>query len=100
MRALSMTVSSIQVITASWPFLTEVVARRGLRPEHAVTPFRHVQIDLEDARLVHDRLEHPGDHRFLALPQPSSGAPRPPPRTRRYPIPPRSDRSRGCAPCP
>src|SRR5262245_19906975 len=47
----------------------EVALRRGLGPEHAAAPLDHVQIELEDALLVEDRLEHQRDHRLLALAQ-------------------------------
>ena len=46
------------------------MARRRFGAEHAVAPFDHVQVELEDAALVHDDLDHDGDRRFLRLAPP------------------------------
>src|SRR5215831_5117847 len=45
----------------------KIVMRRRFAPEDAVTPLDHVEIDLENAPLVEDRLEHQRDQRLLAL---------------------------------
>src|SRR6266568_7312122 len=45
----------------------EVVTRRSLAAEHTVAPLDDVEVELEDAPLVEDRLEHYGDQRFLGL---------------------------------
>ena len=47
----------------------EVVPRRRLRAEHAFAPFDAVEVDLEDARLAQQVLEHVGDDDLLALAQ-------------------------------
>mmetsp|Transcript_6765 Transcript_6765/g.28422 ORF Transcript_6765/g.28422 Transcript_6765/m.28422 type:complete len:347 (-) Transcript_6765:4243-5283(-) len=47
----------------------EVVARRGLGAEQAFAPLDAVQIDLQDAALVQQPLEHQRDDKLLALAQ-------------------------------
>src|SRR5258707_2780332 len=47
----------------------EIVARRRFGSEHVFAPLGDVEIDLENAVLVHRRLEHCGEYRFLALAQ-------------------------------
>ena len=41
--------------------------RRRFRTEHAISPFDHIQINLEDALLAPHGLDHQGDNRFLRL---------------------------------
>src|SRR5690606_16554805 len=48
---------------------TEVVPGRRLRPEDTDAPFGHVEVDLQDATLVHRGFEHPGDEQLLGLAQ-------------------------------
>ena len=43
------------------------MTRRGLAAEHAIAPFDDVEVELEDAPLVEDRLEHHGNQCFLGL---------------------------------
>src|SRR5205823_14269632 len=45
----------------------EIAPRRGLASEHAVAPLDDVEIELEDAAFVENRLEHDGKNRLLAL---------------------------------
>jgi hypothetical protein len=45
------------------------VACRRLGAEDAVTPLDHVEVDLEDAALGHDVLDHHRDQRLLSLAQ-------------------------------
>ena len=45
----------------------EVALRRGLGAEHAVAPFDHVEVELENPPLRQHRLEHQRDHRLLRL---------------------------------
>src|SRR5512146_2882530 len=45
----------------------EIVARRGLGAEHAFAPLDVVEVDLEDALLGQQRLEHHRDDQLLAL---------------------------------
>src|SRR6478672_10780541 len=45
---------------------------RGFGAEHAIPPLDDVQVQLEDATLVEDRLQHQRDDRLLALAKPRS----------------------------
>src|SRR6266852_6307405 len=47
----------------------EIMACRGFGSEDVFAPFRDVQIDFENAALVHRGLEHCGKNRLLALAQ-------------------------------